>query len=569
MCWRWRLRGIFLPWVLFGYLALVFVAGPSILFGAEGEEERTPQKWALLIGVDAYKNLPSLKYSCPDQRDLGAQLIKGGFDAKQVFVMHDKARKSLRPSKANVERQLELLLDPTKGLVQQGDLVIVGFSGHGTSLEGKSYLCPTDASEDDPPGTMIALESVYRYLNRSRAEQKLLMVDACHTDPAGGPGGILMARGFAVSLRSPPKGLMVLSSCGEGQKAFDDAAGGHGIFMRFLVDGLAGKAARADGQVTLMGLYSYAGSLTRRYVNKRFKALQIPLLEGRTEGNFELCRIEREPPSDETTAPAKEEKPAPVAGEVITNTIGMKLALIPAGEFLMGSPESELSYGNEHEASEQQHQVRITRPFYMGVHEVTQSQYQAVMGKNPSRFSSVGPLKDELKGLNTSKFPVEHVSYDDALEFCRRLSEKEGKLYRLPTEAEWEYACRGGTISPFSFGDSCNGSEANCNGERPYGTKIKGKNLERPTTVGSFRPNAFGLYDMHGNVWERCSDWFDGRYYGESPLEDPEGPATGGYHVSRGGGWLNDAVGCRSAVRYGNVPSYRESDLGLRVCIIP
>ena len=122
-------------------------------------------------------------------------------------------------------------------------------------------------------------------------------------------------------------------------------------------------------------------------------------------------------------------------------------------------------------------------------------------------------------------FPVEHVSYDDAQEFCRRLSEKEGKLYRLPTEAEWEYACRAGTTSPFSFGDSCNGTEANCNGElRPYGTKIKGKNLERTTKVGSYPPNAFGLYDMHGNVWERCSDWFDGRYYEDSPLEDPAGP---------------------------------------------
>ena len=202
----------------------------------------------------------------------------------------------------------------------------------------------------------------------------------------------------------------------------------------------------------------------------------------------------------------------------------------------------------------------------MGAFEVTQSQYQTIMGKNPSRFAAIGPLKDQLKGLNTSKFPVESLSFDETLEFCRRLGELEGRHYRLPTEAEWEYACRAGTSEPYSFGPSCNGNEANCNGNHPYGTKTKGPNLDRTTRVGSYPPNAFGLYDMHGNVWERCADWYS-RDYDTEVRDDPPGSPIGSYRISRGGSWLTDPVGCRSASRYGYVPSYREIDVGFRVCL--
>lgn len=256
-------------------------------------------------------------------------------------------------------------------------------------------------------------------------------------------------------------------------------------------------------------------------------------------------------------------------GEVIINSIGMKLALIPAGEFLMGSPESELGFGDKHVEDEQQHRVRITRPFYLGVYEVTQAEYRAVVGKNPSAFNTAGRKKQDVAAMDTDRFPVVNVSWDEAVEFCQKLSQKDGKRYRLPTEAEWEYACRAGTTNPFSFGASCNGGEANCDGNVPYGTATKGPYLKRPTTVGSYQPSAFGLYDMHGNVWEWCSDWYDEKYYAVSPLENPEGPSSGSFRVDRGGGWSGFPVLCRSADRYGLIPSLQGDFLGFRVCLVP
>jgi len=233
-----------------------------------------------------------------------------------------------------------------------------------------------------------------------------------------------------------------------------------------------------------------------------------------------------------------------------TNSIGMKLVLIPPGKFLMGSPPSEVG----RRENELQHRVRITKPFYLGAYEVTQREYQAVMGNNPSYFSPEGAGKDEARGQDGSQFPVENVSWDDANEFCRKLSamaaEKSARrVYRLPTEAEWEYACRAGTTTPFHFGGQCNGAKANCNGNFPYGTNVKGPNLGRTAQVGSYAPNPFGLGDMHGNVWEWCSD----------------SAAAGSFRVIRGGGWNDVPVVCRSARRGSVEPAYRGNFIGFRV----
>jgi formylglycine-generating enzyme required for sulfatase activity/outer membrane protein assembly factor BamB len=258
-------------------------------------------------------------------------------------------------------------------------------------------------------------------------------------------------------------------------------------------------------------------------------------------------------------------------GATLTNSIGMKLALIPAGEFLMGSGDSEAGARDDERP---RHRVRITRPFYLGVHEVTQDEYTRVMGSNPSFFAPTGPGQGKVAGLNTGRFPVEQVRWPDAVEFCRRLSElpeekKAGRAYRLPTEAEWEYACRSGTATAFAFGNSLSSRQANFNGLFPFGDAPRGPFLARTSEGGSYRPNAWGLYDMHGNVWEWCSDWFGKDYYKESPRDDPTGPARGSVRVIRGGEWYGDGRDCRSAFRYADLPTGIFYVLGLRVAMTP
>jgi formylglycine-generating enzyme required for sulfatase activity len=255
---------------------------------------------------------------------------------------------------------------------------------------------------------------------------------------------------------------------------------------------------------------------------------------------------------------AAEARPSERAQKVITNSIGMKLVLIPAGEFLMGSPQGE-GESDEHP----QHQVRITKPFYMGVYEVTQGEYERITGTNPSKFKDVA-------GEDTSRFPVENVSWNHAITFCRKLSKMReeksaGREYRLPNEAEWEYACRAGTTTPFSFGSALNGSGANCDGNFPFGGAEKGPSLQRTTRVSSYEPNAFGLYDMHGNVWEWCADWHDRTYYAQSPVDDPTGSTRVWNRATRGGSWSYSAIRCRSAYRNGYSPLYQRPNSGFRV----
>jgi formylglycine-generating enzyme required for sulfatase activity len=261
----------------------------------------------------------------------------------------------------------------------------------------------------------------------------------------------------------------------------------------------------------------------------------------------------------------------PVVPEVV-NSIGMRLALIPPGRFRMGSPSGENGRGGDEKA----HEVELTRPFYLGVFPVTQGQWQRVMGTNPSYFCATGGGREAVKGLDTGDFPVEQVSWEDAQAFLANLAarpeEKEkGWGYRMPSEAEWEYACRGGASSsaPFCCGESLSSAQANFNGAHPCGGAEEGPTLGRTCPVGSYRPNAWGLFDLHGNVFEWCKDWYAEDYYGKSPAQDPTGPPDGSDRVLRGGSWLNRGQLCRAARRYGNAPAFRYDNLGFRVAAVP
>jgi formylglycine-generating enzyme required for sulfatase activity len=263
-------------------------------------------------------------------------------------------------------------------------------------------------------------------------------------------------------------------------------------------------------------------------------------------------------PGPDTPRPPRRNEAAEAPREVV-NSVRMRLVRIPAGQFLMGSPKEE----KEHRANEEQHRVEITRPFYMGATLVTQEQYQRVTGINPSEYQ-------QARGGGPD-YPVEKVSWYDAVAFCKRLSElaeerEAERVYRLPTEAEWEYACRAGTTTPFHFGATLTSDDANFDGRYPYGDVQPGVRVGKTTPAMKYRPNAWGLYDMHGNLWEWCQDWYDSGYYAQSPKKDPQGPEQGTNPVLRGGCWGNPAQECRSAARLGIRPrSFSDPYIGFRV----
>ncbi len=242
---------------------------------------------------------------------------------------------------------------------------------------------------------------------------------------------------------------------------------------------------------------------------------------------------------------------AQIFTENIGNGVSLDMVAIPGGSFMMGSPNTEAGRSNHEEPPRT---VNIS-PFFIGKYEVTQEQYQAVMGNNRSYF----------KG---AKIPVEQVSWKEAVEFCRKLSQKTGKTYRLPSEAEWEYACRAGTTIPFYFGDTITPDLVNYDGNNPYDGALKGVYRKQTKDVGSFPPNAFGLYDMHGQVWEWCSDRYHDNYNGAPTDGSSWETGLDNRRVLRGGSWDDKAVNCRSASRDGNVAGFRYSRIGFRVAIV-
>jgi formylglycine-generating enzyme required for sulfatase activity len=346
----------------------------------------------------------------------------------------------------------------------------------------------------------------------------------------------------------PPPSVAALYACSEKEVSWEDSGlgGGHGVFSHFVIEGLKGAADQENGnrndETTLAELTEYVQENVFRFVRKRHAVSQEPRLLGNV-GLVVLRDLGRGGP----------------AAELITTRVaGIKLKRIPAREFLMGSPDEDKDASGDEKP---RHQVRITRPFYLGVTEVTQGQYRAVTGQSPSHFKG----SDDL--------PVEQVSWNDTIAFCNRLSEAEGLKpyyrfgageqsggdgYRLPTEAEWEYACRAGNPARYSFGD-----DPASLGEYAW----FGEDLLKGSThpVGQKQPNAFGLYDMHGNVWEWCWDGYSEKYYAQSPVDDPSGPLQASGRVVRGGGWLSGPQNARLANRDGYTPGNRYINLGFRL----
>jgi formylglycine-generating enzyme required for sulfatase activity len=241
-------------------------------------------------------------------------------------------------------------------------------------------------------------------------------------------------------------------------------------------------------------------------------------------------------------------RPAGHPGSFV-NSLGMRFVWIKPGTFMMGSPAEE----DEHRSYETQHQVTLTKGFFMGAHLVTQEQWQAIMGNNPSQFKGEKDL------------PVETVSWLDCQEFVKKLSVKDKRAYRLPTEAEWEFACRAGTTTPLYFGATITTDQANYHGDFVYGPGQKGVNRGRTTPVHAFAPNSWGLCDMSGNVRQWCQD----RYapFTLDAAVDPQGPGEGKSRVNRGGAYYLNPSYSRSASRGNYAPEHRFSYIGVRLCV--
>ena len=280
---------------------------------------------------------------------------------------------------------------------------------------------------------------------------------------------------------------------------------------------------------------------------------------------------------------------------VKSSATGMEFIVIDSGQFTMGPAPNESST-QKHDV---QHPVRITQPFILGRYEVTQAEFARVMDNNPSSFASTGEGKDKVKEMDTTKFPVEMVSWFDAIVFCNELSrldayppyynmekiERQEKFvssaqvsirggvgYRLPTEAEWEYACRAGTTTKFSYGQSGRKGAANVNSygstSGGYGVTVT-TSIGRTAKVGSYPANPWGFHDLHGNVEEWCWDGYDAKYYGRSDINDPTGPKEAKHRVVRGGSWLLGDYTARSASRFWHTPDERKKNAGFRVARTP
>jgi formylglycine-generating enzyme required for sulfatase activity len=354
--------------------------------------------------------------------------------------------------------------------------------------------------------------------------------------------------------------------------------------------------------VSLNELGEYVSPKTKAYVVRQFGQTQRPFFKGELSieamsyallpvaGGVGGNALPAKPPTP-NVAPTPNMADASRGNNFVSNSIGMKLRTIPPGEFLMGAPDADDSASADEKP---QHRVQITRPFAIGVYEVTVGQYRQfvnatahqttverlglsaggwVGGANPMGTKSTFNWRNWWPN-QSDEHPVINITWEDAVAFCDWLSRVEGKRYRLPTEAEWEYACRAGSTTRFPRGDDENVldgveniADASAKQFNLGGTYASWDDQNAMTArVGSFQPNAWGLYDMNGNTRELCSDWYSTGYYATSPTADPQGPPQGESHAVRGGGWLSHPLQCRSSRRFHMVPPMVvNTNVGFRV----
>jgi formylglycine-generating enzyme required for sulfatase activity len=541
------------------------------------------EQYLFLVGVKDYSQkgeLTDLKYAEEDVHTLAQLFSDAGVPSTNIVLMTQRVaanKARFAPSSEQIRNELDLLLK----LLKPEDSIIVGFSGHGLQFKNDetNFYCPIDAKPDtDHKETLVSLTEVYRKLENCKAKTKLLLVDACRNDPLSSTAKAARRIEIEPVFSRPAPvfdgGTIAIFSCSASEQSFEHPDLKSGLFFHFINRALAGEADTDDDNIVDLGeLENFAVKNVQKWAQVKLGKSQTPETRGTKRGTIQLVRFDRKvvpkfPPLEDMREMDRNSPSIPLpkikaTGKTITNSLGMKLTLIPKGTFLMGAPPDE----EDSEDNERQHVVTISKDFYLGMYEVTQSEYQKVMGNNPSDFQGDKIAERHpktgrvVKAVDSSNYPVESVSWNDAVEFCKRLSalpeeRAAGRVYRLPTEAEWEHACRAGSTTAYCFGnDATQLSE--------YAWFSGSGSTTHP--VVEKKPNPWGLYDMHGNVWEWCSDWKGD--YPTSAVVDPVGPATGSYRVYRGGGWGFQAASCRSAYRDGNTPARRDYYLGFRLAL--
>jgi formylglycine-generating enzyme required for sulfatase activity len=494
---------------------------------------------ALVIGNANYPSpIEKLPNAINDTNDISAALKKLGYEVVLKQNLKD----------SDMDKEVDAFIARLKN--NRNSEGFFWYAGHAINEKGEGYLLPLDVDMGSITRvikTSLSVTSLSKKLDDIHNKANVLVLDACRTPPKIKDEENEKGRGMGDEtyrvLNTVPHvpELIVIYSTAPGTKASDGAAGKRNspFTEAFL------KNINAAEPLTVV-----ASRITRETLNLT-KQQQRPYISGSiTDEYYSL-------------------NPAPVP---------VNMVRIEGGTFTMGSPSSEA----ERDSDEIQHRVTVST-FYMSKYQVTQAEYETVMKKNPSYF----------KGPN---LPVENVSWYNAVEYCNALSQREGLApaytidksrsdpnnkneydefewlvtrnpnasgYRLPTEAEWEYACRAGTTTPFNTGNNITTSQANYDGNYPYNNNAKGTYLEKTTPVGSFAANQWGLHDMHGNVWEWCWDWYGD--YQSGTQTNPPGAVSGADRVMRGGSWSNYAGYIRSAFRDNITPSFRSSDVGFRL----
>ncbi|MBI2300182.1 MAG: SUMF1/EgtB/PvdO family nonheme iron enzyme [Armatimonadetes bacterium] len=514
------------------------------------------ETYLVAAGVDQYDrpDISALKYAVADVRAVADAFRAGGVPDRNIQVFtSDQADRFALPTKSNLLAALQDVRERAVG----DDTLVFMFSGHGMQKGDEPYLLTVDSNRELLEDTALPMRLVNEALRGFQAKHVLFVIDACRNDPNPGRANAdarlddSFAKGvrprFTGTAGKPVPAAALLLACDVGQRAYEWPAEGHGAFTTYLLRGLAGEAKAEDGTVPVSRLAGYVVREVSAWAERARKA-QTPRYEPPGDVDFVLLRAPDRPaptpPAASAGVPAgwpdylakwREQMPKGLQYRVRARD-GMPQVLIPAGEFLMGSPEGQ---GQDDERP--QRRVYVSA-FWMDQHEVTAGQYR--------RFCQAAG-KPIPGGNPDDTHPVVNVSWDDADAYAEWVGGS------LPLEAQWEKAARGGLAGmAYPWGNDWDAAQAN-------------SGAGGATPVGSYAPNGYGLFDMAGNAWEWCLDWYDEGWYGKMPDRDPCNRTEATTRVARGGSWDNEAALLGAGARGSNAPDYRGDYGGFRCAEAP